>query len=499
MNLIRKKIKLDQEKDILLGCIISFDYIKDMYTVLVNNLEFFKSPYIRTATSWCLEYYKEHDKVPNTSIMDIFASKADSLKRDEDIESIDDLLTDVAEKYEESGETFDVPLKIKQSTDYCRQISLLGVCSEVKGLVETQDITRAEAVLGEYKRVEHRSCRGLDLLNAEGEREKLYSMDNDIAIMRFDGAFGQIIGPLERGGLYILASNAKRGKSFFAIDIAKYCVMAGLNVHYYTLEMKSAKILTRWDMNLGKSLVYVDANDNEIENKRSMDKDVQIPYFDENNDIKYESYHASPINAAKGNKASQLFREQYKKGSFHVYDITTSGNTLDQIIANEDAEEQYLGNISDIVIVDSIYLCADGAGKEKRHRYENLHWRAKQDLGEKRNKVVISPYQFNREALKNGGDESNFSESYGVFAHASAALFLNATEEELANNLLRVSASGRDWNYGGEVIVTRQLDLGRGLIDSRWKNQIANYEDVVKSKNLTEHDKAELNKMVVRV
>lgn len=492
MNLIRKKIKLDHEKDILTGCIVSNDFIKDMAIVITNNLEYFKSPYIKTVTSWCLEYYKQHDKVPNKSIMDIFASKTNTIHKDEEIESIDDLLSNIAEKYEDSDEEFDVPLKIKQGTDYCRQISLLGVCSKVKGLVESQDITRAEAVLGEYKRVEHRSCRGLDVLNAEEEREKLYSRNNDIVAMRFDGAFGQIIGPLERGGLYILASNAKRGKSFFAIDIAKYCVIAGLNVHYYTLEMKSAKILTRWDMNLAKSLVYIDAEDNDIEFSRAKEKDVLIPYFDDDNNIQYEPFHASSINAKKGNKASKLFRKQYKKGAFHVYDITTSGNTLEQIIANEDAEEQYLGNISDIVIIDSIYLCADGAGKEKRHRYENLHWRAKQDLGEKRNKVVISPYQFNREALKHGGDESNLSESYGVFAHASAALFLNANEEELANNLLRVSASGRDWNYGGEVIVTRQLDLGRGLIDSRWRNQITNYEDVIKSKKLTKNDEEEL-------
>lgn len=495
MNITRKKIKLDNEKDILIGCITSDEYIKDMHTVISNNLEFFKSPYIRTVTSWCLDYYTEHGKVPYTSIMDIFASKAETLNKDDDVDFIDDLLTDITEKYEESGGIFDAPLKVKQSTDYCRQISLLGVCSEVKGLIETKDIARAEAVLGEYKRVEHRSCRGLDLLHAEEEREKLYSRDNDIVAMRFDGAFGQIMGPWERGGLYILASNAKRGKSFFAIDLAKYCVMVGLNVHYYTLEMKSAKILTRWDMNISKSLVYIDANDEELEMGVHMEKDVMIPYFDEHNDLHYEKYHASTVNAQKGNRAGRLFNKQYKKGAFHVYDITTSGNTLDQIIANEDAEEQYLGNVSDIVIIDSIYLCADGAGKEKRHRYENLHWRAKQDLGEKRNKVVVSPYQFNRDALKNGGDESNLSESYGVFAHASAAVFLNATEQELAKNLITVSASGRDWNYGGEVVVTRQLDLGRGLMDSRWKKQIANYDDVVESTELTEEDEAELKQM----
>lgn len=498
MNLIRKKIKLDNEKDILIGCITSNEFTKDMYTVIKNNIQYFNSPYIRTVTSWCLEYFKEHDKVPNSSITDIFSAKVDTLKRDEDVEFIDDLLDDISEKFEQSGEEFDASLKSKQATEYCRKISMLGVCSEVKGLLNINDISRAESVLGEYKRVEHQSCRGLDMLNASEVRKDIYNPNNDIVAMRFDGAFGQIIGPLERGGLYILASNAKRGKSFFAIDIAKLCVMAGLNVHYYTLEMKAAKILTRWDMNLSKSLVYIDANDDDIDTGRArhIEKDVLIPKFNNDNDLYYEKFTASTVTANKGNRAERLFKKQYNKGSFHVYDITTSGNTLESIIANEDTEEQYLGNKSDIIIIDSIYLCADGAGKEKRHRYENLHWRAKQDLGEKRNKVVITPYQFNRDALKHGGDESNLSESYGVFAHASAALYLNATETELKKNVLQVSASGRDWNYGGTVIVTRQLDLGRGLMDSRWKNEVANYDTVISEKAPTVEDEKEMREII---
>jgi KaiC/GvpD/RAD55 family RecA-like ATPase len=502
MNIQRRKVKLDVEKSLLTGAVTSTQFLKDTYTVLKENYFYFKSSYIRLVLGWIFVYFEENGKAPEMSIQDIYNIRSGELTKDADAEIVEDLLLDISEKFE-SMEEFDSDYWSKQCITYCKKMSILNLASELRGLAESNDVKRAEYLAGEYKRVETGISNGIDVDAPETDerRDKIYSKENSLSVIRFPGAFGQLMGKLERGGLYLISSNSKKGKSFLAIDMAKYCKMQGLNVHYYSLEMSADKLIERYDMSISKSLVFVDENDDVGDEYYSysssfIKKKVSIPRFDDDNTLYTEQMEASSVTAERAKKANKLFKKQYRAGKLYYYDITSAGNTLEAIIRNEDMEEQYNGNVASVVIIDSIYNCADYMNMEKRHRWEKMHWVAKQELGERRGKVVITPFQMNREALKsNNPDETNLAEAYGVFHHASASLFLSSTKEEARKGLIKCQANGRDNNYqqGSSVILTRCLDIASGWIDSRWEKDIPNYKEFLSEEDsITEADESEL-------
>jgi hypothetical protein len=498
IKITRKKISNEPEKDILTGVIVSLDYTREVSILLAENLKYFKAPHIKIVIRWCLDYFNTYDKVPYGSIMDIFTVNAEELPRDEDIDFIDDILSNVSTKYLDSGEEYDAQFNIKKTVDYCKKISLENLASEIKGLVDTGRSVEAENRVADYSRIDLDSTTGINADRAANRRKALYSPDNSKIVAKFPGAFGQLIGPLERGGLYLIAAISKMGKSWVSLYIGILCRMYGLNVHYYTLEMSEDKLQERYDMarfHCWKYELPDNYDEEEVYVPSDRTKRLTTPHFNDCGGVDFitDTYHM--LSAERCNRKERYFNGQYRKGSFHIYDITKTGNTLRGIIANEDNEEKYTGRKSDILIIDSIYLCSDGRGEKEYQRYDDLHRRAKQELGEKRGKVVITPFQFNRDAVKGDGDESNLAGSYSVFSHASAALYLRATDAEKEKGLFRIGANGRDNNYGGEIVCTRNLDLGLGVIDSRWRKEIPDYDSILGCEVPTEDDMSELMEM----
>jgi len=106
--------------------------------------------------------------------------------------------------------------------------------------------------------------------------------------------------------------------------------------------------------------------------------------------------------------------------------------------------------------------------------------------------MVLAPIQFAKSGLKTGGSEETIAESYSLFHHASLLLSLNQTNEEKERGIMRISASGRNEEYFGEVVTLQNFLFGRAIIDSRWKKDIPNYSTVICDNNYDEEDIADL-------
>jgi len=57
---------------------------------------------------------------------------------------------------------------------------------------------------------------------------------------------------------------------------------------------------------------------------------------------------------------------------------------------------------------------------------------------------------------------------------------------------MRITCSGRRHKYLGEVIALQSLDCGRPIIDTRWKEEIPNYSEVLCYTEFGEEDEVEL-------
>ena len=73
MNIERRQIKKDEEKDILIGMIISDQFLKAIQPVYKK--EYFTLPYTKIVSSWIMKHYEDYGKNPGKEIATIFESK----------------------------------------------------------------------------------------------------------------------------------------------------------------------------------------------------------------------------------------------------------------------------------------------------------------------------------------------------------------------------------------------------------------------------------------
>ena len=181
-----------------------------------------------------------------------------------------------------------------------------------------------------------------------------------------------------------------------------------------------------------------------------------------------------------------------KGGGIWFFDSTTGARSVDAMKNTIINSSTYDELDFDVVFIDQISLVSGAKGNEKRFQLDDTAIRLKTEICEDMGIPVFSPLQYSKGALKTGGGEETIAEAYSLFHHASLLISLNQTEEEKARGLMRISCSGRNNDYNGEVVILQNLTMGRFILDSRWKRDIPNYNDVVLDGNFDEDDEDEL-------
>jgi hypothetical protein len=474
----RRKVSIDHEKNIAIGCIISTKFARDFNLLIGKDLDLLKSKYIRIIISWALEYYKTYNEAPTTSILDIFKAEKENLQSEEDKELIEDTLDEINNKYVEEELKFDAAYIYSQVEIYIRGRALENSADQIKGFVKQNKMDEAEKIISEYRKPCKGELSGIQLLEDMNSIQDMFV--EQYSVFHPPGDLGILMGDMLKGDLCYIGGSSKSSKTWTSMELAMMCLREGLNVGWFTLEMNSLLMAKRFAQNMGNASF------------KELQERVYVPYFDEENRIYYKKEKIKQLNERGVKRNYKLFKKQYG-GRLVIYDATTSGNTVASVKNTLINAEELEGIKFDVIFIDQLNLLKTFNKGEKRHQLDAIALDIKRDIAQELNMLVFSPLQYNRLALKQDtNDESSISEAYSLYSHASLLISLNQTKEEREKGLLRITCSGRNDKYSGVCLVLQCLDKGRAVLDSKWLKSVPNYDEIICNTEFGEEDEIEL-------
>ena len=478
----RSKISLDEEMDLVIGCIVDTKFLRDFKILIGEDLRLMKSKYLRIITTWTFEYYDRYNKAPFESIMQIYKAKASEMGDDDEIDLIESALTNINSKYIEDKNRFDCDLIFAQTTKYIRGISLDSTADRVKGFVAQGKVQEAEKEFKGFVRKEINNTTGIEAFGDMNAIADMFKFEK--SVIDIPGALGELLQEIYKGDLVFPSALSKRGKTWFLIQLALWSAQQGLSVAFFTFEMNSKLINRRLAQTLmGKSF------------KAVKDKKY-VPSFDSNNNIVYKKKKIGQLTEKDVKRSYRLMNRQCGKGGIWFYDSTTSGRTVDAIKNTIINSSTYDDRDYDLIIIDQLSLIQGKTGIPKRLILDDIAIRLKTEICEEMQLPVVTPLQYNaRAATNHQGGQFTLNEASSLFHHASLLINLNSSDSEKERGIMRVSASGRHNNYDGECVILQNLDMGKYVIDSRWKRDIPNMKDVLCENEYNEEDEKELEEI----
>jgi len=475
----RSKINLDTEMDIAIGCIVSERFVRDFNLLIQNDLELLKSKYLRIVIKWSIDYFKKYNKAPNESIMNVYKAERKNIQNEDDIDLIESTLENINAKYVEGGQKFDADYIYAQVELYIKGRALEENANQVKGLVSIGKIAEAEKGQKSFKRKEKNNTSGTRAFTDMNAVEDMFNFEK--SIVDIPGALGELLQEIYKGDLVFPSALSKRGKTWFLIQLAIWASQQGLKVAFFTFEMNSKLINRRLAQTLmGKSF-------KEIKDKK------YVPEFDKNNNIVYKKQRIKRLTERDVKRSYKMMDRQCGNGGIWFYDSTTGGRTIDAIKNTIITASEHEGNDFDIVLIDQLSLIQGGRGNQKRLQLDDIAVRLKSEICEEMQIPVVTPLQFNKEASKtNQGGAFNLNEASSLFHHASLLININNSFEERDRGIARITCEGRHNNYSGEVVILQNMDMGRYVLDSRWKRDIPNYNEVICESSYSEEDLEDL-------
>ncbi len=469
MKIQKKTVDASIERDMITAMIIDDVFLQKIQMII--RLELIQASYVKTIAQWCINYYQEFNTAPKETIQNIYESNLDQLE-DQQADLILTFLTSISDDY--SRQTFNSSFVLKEVEKYFKKQSLLELSQDIKADISQGKIEEAELKRIQFNQVVTPKTNVVDVFAPETVDNAFNSVKHQY-LFKLPGALGQLIQPFRRYDFVALTAAMKFGKSFVLIDWAVRAMLAGCKVWFFSLEMSEEEVSLRYYQNLvGDKIQDLDSYESEYKD----DKEVDIPFFDEDNDIEIRPTIKKGISQIKMNKKIKALKKRSKGGEIKIcVEPSHSINTTD--IEDKLAVERILkGYIPDVIIIDYADIMAPekGAPKDVRHSI-NYTWVKLRALAQKYNCCVIVATQGNRKTFKKDFEQDDVSEEIRKIAHVTRFIALNkgveaGEEDELAKeHSYRFNVLAQRSGYFNPekfVRVLRCLAIGKPYLDSRW-------------------------------
>lgn len=426
--------------------------------------QFLKTPYSKLVFSWVNDYFTQFSEAPQRHIKDIYLNNKLSLQDDEETkDAISIFLQSISKEYE-NNDIGNIEFEIKNAIHYLKLQALELLKDQITDTIASNDPTKAEQLISNFKRVEKPTGQGIDLLHDHNKiLEALTKEHNEI--IAFPGAVGTIIPPICRGDFMSFFGPAKRGKSFWLWYSAEIAMSQGNKVIYIPLEMNDTTIIKRcWPSITGQPLYT---------------RIVHSAHFEENEDGKFtieqDEKKMEGVNLNNIEDMQKKLRRLYRKGRIKIIPMVSA--TVQMIESVCDNLYYYENFVPDTIIIDyADYMEAGGKYTDNRDRINKI-WKGLRDFANERNIAVITASHTEKKTFESDIKTSQASEDIRKINHVTLAVSLNATDKENHDNIIRLGMmevrEGR--HIADQAVVLQCLDLGRPCVDSRMRKEVIGY------------------------
>ena len=513
------------ERRIVTGLIVSQDFIERIHPFW--NPMFFESPELQMVADWCLTYFNQYRKAPDSSIQDLYM---DNVKMGRvgkaDAKYIEQLLGGLSDDYGR-GNLFNSVYLYDKTIQYFKAKELELHNRRIQSLIDAGDVEEAEKVATTYApSMFEQVVVGLDLSqkSALDAVERAFTSAY-VPVLSYPGALGQMWNEhLIRGGFFTLLAPEKRGKSFMLMEMALRAVRQKANVAYFEAgDMTQAQVLRRICIYIsqrsdkdkycqGHFRPVGDCLLNQVDNCNRADRNCTHGIFEaplegvEKNLAQYlnietlrEKYRKYPkylpcdslscndrkgsiwiqevlktraLTAPTAKKALRKFFKRYRR-RFKLINYSAGTLTVSEIRRVLDLWERQDGFVPDIIVIDYSDLLSadDGKTSDFRHRQDHV-WKSLRALSQERHVLLLTATQADADSYKKGRlSLSNFSEDKRKLAHVTAQYGLNQDPQgrEKKLGIMRINeivVREGEFSPDNEVTVLQDLAIGRPFLES---------------------------------
>lgn len=469
MGLKREKLDLSEERRILAALVTSTELLTRLGAVVQARA--FESGFARTVAGWVVEYYQAIGQAPGRALVDIFAKKKSEIRDEDELDLVTEFLRNLSADWEQAEPT-NVDYLCKAATEYFKIRALAHLKNQLENAIERGDFQLGEKLVGEFRRPETYSGRGVDILRDTDKIVGAYISETD-ALFRFSGALGHVIGPFERGDFVAFMGPPKRGKSWWLQHAAITALLSGLRVLVVNLEMLEPQVIRRiWSGLTGTA--------------PKLPNDATMPQFYQEGDekghwrvdrvpIPADAYRETRTKATV-QKEQALIRRAIRGGGLRLECRDTKSFSVRDLRAIMHNLEAYENFVSDVVVVDyADIMRSDSGEREERHRL-NAIWTDLRGIAQEKRICLFTASQTGRAVMK-GKDAKEFdvAEDMRKVAHVTKLITINATDAEKQAGLYRLAC--RITREGEQIfdqaVVTACLNIGRPHLASRLRRECA--------------------------
>ena len=334
--------------------ILMVDHLKDSY---------FDSAILGKVFKIYEQFFKKHNKLPNRDIVESIISQLgiDKKKTDPYFDQIflpkDQIDIDVAEK----------DYVVDEVIKFAKRARMVEAINQSIDLIEKDEFDKIVSIMKDALIFNLDINLGFDLYDVDARYQKIAeSLANKITTgyAQIDKVLG---GGWAKRELYCVMGPPGFGKSIFLPNFGIKALLNGLNVVHYTLEMSEERLGMRYDaIATGMVMKELDAHPDEIKRKYDTIKKIT---------------------------KSKLKIKEFPTGMASVLDLESH---LENLKLHEDF-------IPDVIIVD--YGDIMRSSHKAANLYEEQGWvfRELRGLAVKKDAVLITATQANRDSLSNDG------------------------------------------------------------------------------------------------
>lgn len=495
------------EGQIVTGLIVSDEYAARIIPILKKD--HLIGSFSQIVARWCSTYYKEYEKAPGKEIENIFRAK----QRSRAVEGVDEeligtFLDNLSRDYEKSEE-FNIQYLIDRTLKYFKHQTLQMLSEDVHTYLAQGEEDQAEELVNEYYQIEDDTSTTVNPFDPAVIKQAYASAPKPI--IEYPGEYGKLINPvLVRSGFVSFTGIEKRGKSWILMEIAMRAMRQRRSVALFQVgdmdqdqqEQRICTYLTRSPAQAyyaGKVLIpCLDCHHNQTDrctNKKRTAKTGVL--LDEKSGLKMEFKEAArdgytPCTFCRHNKPKRYqganwWREVDVKQHTEMDAIKAAKDfqkvmgtsqsflesqpagtvTLSHIRSVLKARARSTGFVPDVIVVDYADILAAEKEKEFRHR-QNEIWTGLRALSQEYHALVVTATQGAASAYeKESLSIKDFSEDKRKYAHVTAALALNQTDQEREEGIMRVGmllARGVPFSTKHQVRVLQSLTIGQPFL-----------------------------------
>lgn len=469
-----RKIDRKIERHILIGMIVSTNYLSFVSTKLTKND--LQNSYASTIAGWCLDYFQKYGEAPKENIQKIFEyhDRKDEIN-DNDVDLIEKLLEDISKEYSE-GEEINVDFLLDKTEEYLKKNEIERTITEVQNKIQEGDIKGAESSILEMKPVQITSKEGIDPL---GDLERIEKAFNNISepLIHLPGAFGELLNEhLTRDSFVCFQGPEKCGKTWLLYWIALQGLLQRKNVAIFQIgDMTESQSIIRLSIILaGKSnkKKYCGSFEKPIGFQgvsagRRGDGTTPSGYGIKRENINIEE----PLSAQE---AYDLYEETCNKYKIHnhlrLFTMPADTVSFTDIDSELDRLEKQEGWIADIVVVDYMDLARCEERVDSERAGINKIWKKAKSLNNKRHILLVSATQADAETYTGElQTRQNYSEDKRKYSHVNVMIGMSQTDEEKKMGIMKFNTLvSREGEYitSSVCFVLQSLRTGEPVVDS---------------------------------